>query len=121
MVLLYSTRFRRRATTRPGLSEAKPEALSTPAIQLVTAAMSSFAGAGAGGGGILPVTSLSRTLSQTSGLFEAEASSENESRLRFAMFSLALWQPAQFFVRNGRMRESKVCRFCAAALCGDAK
>src|SRR5437870_968940 len=79
------------------------------------AATSSFAGVGKGGGGIVPVTSLSRTLSQSSGFFAAEASSVNASRLTFATFSFALWQPVQFFERNGRMRESKVCLFCAAA------
>jgi len=32
------------------------------------------------------------------------------------VFSFALWQPVQFFERNGRTRESKVCRFCPAPL-----
>src|SRR4051794_16209226 len=108
MVLLYSTRFRRRATTRPGFPAEYPAAVSKLSTQAVTAAMSSLGGAGSPGGGILPVMSLSRTLSQISGDLEAEAASENACRFRFAEFSFSLWQRSQFLTRNGLTRESKV-------------
>src|SRR5438874_5880592 len=79
-----------------------------PSIHFVTAAISSLAGAGSTGGGILPVMSLSRTLSQSSGFLAAELSSVNADRLRFAELSFSLWQPTQSLARKGCTAEPKV-------------
>src|SRR6266545_3656425 len=104
-VLLYSTRFSRREVTRPG-STVSPDRPSDFSIHAVTAATSAFEGAGDPGGGIRPVLNLSRTLSQTA------VELPGVSRLRFAVFTLSLWQAKQFLERKGRTP----VRSCAAAV-----
>jgi hypothetical protein len=109
--LLYSTRFRRLAVTRPGPLLAS-ECPSDFSIHAVTAATSVFGGTGEPGGGMRPVLNLSSTFSQT------VAEPPPCSRLRLAVLTLSLWHAKQFFERKGRtlFRYSAWLVSCAARL-----
>src|SRR5690349_15489950 len=89
MVLLYSTRLRRCAVTRPG----SPVGLSST---LITAATSAVEGLGAGGGGIRPLVILSTTFAHNAGSLRFSSSATPP------VLSLLLWQPTQCFARKGR-------------------
>src|SRR5947208_10879697 len=110
-VLLYSARFSRCEVTRPG-SDVWGDRPSNFSIHAVTAATSGFRGAGDPGGGIRPELTLSSTFSQIA------AERPGFSRLRFAVFTLSLWQAKQFFARKGRTRAaySDWAMSCAAAV-----
>ena len=102
-MLLNSTRLSRRATTRPGfVSRPTADRLRRLSIDVVSAAMSVLGKGGIPAGGICPAFTLVRTLSHTSGCFDAEISSWKASRFRFAVESFWLWHEKQFFARMGR-------------------
>ena len=68
-------------------------------------------GRGTPGGGIWPVRSFSTTFSQTNGFAET-GDLETVSRSTSPFWSLELWQPVQFLLRNGGTYPANVCAGC---------
>src|ERR1051325_7498717 len=104
MVLLYSTRLRRRAVTRPGPAEFLTVVSDTPGT-LVSHAMTAVDSAAVSGatlrGGISPAASLFRTFCHTSGCASAVAGSVKGCRLTLPMRARSLWQPRHVLDSTG--------------------
>src|SRR6185437_835839 len=115
MVLEYSLRLRRWATTRPGSGLAALSAASMwVCAYLMSAAIWSAGGLGMPLGGISLALSLRMMAAQPSGFSMKDLASRNFSTLKPPEETAALWQPMQVLRNMGVTAWSKVA---SAAAC----
>ena len=101
MALAYSTRFIRRATTRPGLGSAAATRSSAVSSEVAKASMVAASGRGRPSGGICPLRSLCTTFSSTSA-FAATFPMSSWSSMRPAVCNRSLWQLTQYRSKSSR-------------------